>query len=39
MEALEEKLQQLIEVQNFEEAVNVRDEIKVLKEGGDTHVE
>lgn len=39
IEALEEKLQQLIEVQNFEEAVNVRDEIKVLKEGGDTHVE
>lgn len=39
IESLEEKLQQLIEVQNFEEAVHVRDEIKALKESGDTHVE
>lgn len=39
IEALEERLQSLVEKQAFEEAVGVRDEIRALKEGGDTHAE
>lgn len=35
IEALEAKLKQLVDEQAFEEAVNVRDEIKALKESGD----
>ncbi|WP_414042125.1 UvrB/UvrC motif-containing protein [Macrococcus animalis] len=39
IEALENKLKILVDTQAFEEAVVVRDEIRALKEGGDTNVE